>query len=282
MRKLRQLIVSLCIVLAGVAWAQDMSKRLTNQDIVDMVKLGISDDIIIAKIRSMSGADSVRFDTGVDGLKALKAANVSDAVLKVMINPTPPPVMASAPGAAVVVADPNLPPQEIGLYWKDGPTFVFIGGQALSQAKAGGRAGSFFTEGMKSQHWDAVLTGPTSKNHVKDRHPVFYLYVPDGVSADDFILLKLNRKGDRREFQIGTFGGIGAGKSGVKRSKELSFETQHVAIRTYKVTLGSELKSGEYAFFMGTSQSSMISSGRGTNSSGGAAAGRIYDFTVTD
>jgi hypothetical protein len=282
MRKLRYFLASLCIVLTTSGWGQDMSKRLTNHDIVEMVKLGISDEIIIAKIRSMNGADSVKFDTSVDGLMALKAANVSDAVLKVMINPAPPPLLAPAPGATVTAGDPNLPPQEVGLYWKDGPTFVFIGGQALSQAKAGGRAGSFFTEGMKSQHWDAVLTGPTSRNRVKDRHPVFYFYVPDGASADDFTLLKLNRKDDRREFQIGTFGGVGAGKSGVKRSKEFAFETQHVAIRTYKVTLATDLKAGEYAFFMGTNQSSMISSGRGTNSSGGAAAGRIYDFTITD
>jgi hypothetical protein len=282
MQKLRCLFASLSILLGAFGLTQDMAKRLTNQDIMDLVRLGISDDVVIAKIRSMNGADSLKFDTSVDGLKALKAANVSDAVIKVMINPTPPPVIASPPGAAPVVADPNLPPQEVGVYWKDGPTFVFIGGEALSQAKAGGRAASFFTEGMKAQHWDAVLNGPTSRYRVKDRHPVFYFYVPEGVSADDFVLLKLNRKGNRREFQIGTFGGMGAGKSGIKRSKELSFEPQHVAIRTYRVTLGSELKPGEYAFFMGTSQSAMISSGRGTNSSGGAASGRIYDFTVPE
>jgi hypothetical protein len=277
---MRKLLLCLLCILA-CAWAQDVSKRLTNQDVMDLVRLGVSDDVIIAKIHSMNGADSVKFDTSVDGIKALKAANVSDAVVKVMINPTAPAVMAAAPGMAPV-ADPNLPPQEVGVYWKDGPTFVFMGGQALSRAKAGGRAGSFFTEGMKAQHWDAVLAGPTSKTRVKDHRPLFFFYVPEGTSGDDFVLLKLNRKGDRREFQIGTFGGMGAGKSGVKASKELPFETQHVAVRTYKITLKLDLKAGEYAFFMGTSQSSMMASGRNSNSSGGAAAGRIYDFTVPE
>src|ERR1700693_2124260 len=125
MRQFRRLILSLCVVLTAFSWGQDMAKRLTNQDIIEMTKLGISDDIVIAKIRSMNGADSLRFDTSVDGLTALKVANISDALVKAMINPTPPPVMASAPGALAEVADPNLPPQEIGLYWKDGPTFVF-------------------------------------------------------------------------------------------------------------------------------------------------------------
>jgi hypothetical protein len=111
MQKLRCLFASLCILLCAFGLTRDMAKRLTNQDIMDLVRLGISDDVVIAKIRSMNGADSLKFDTSVDGLKALKAANVSDAVSKVMINPTPPPVIASAPGAASVVADPNLPPQ---------------------------------------------------------------------------------------------------------------------------------------------------------------------------
>jgi hypothetical protein len=258
-----------------------MSRRFTNQDVIEMVRAGMSDDLIIAKIRSMNGADSLKFDTSVEGLKSLKATNVSDAVIKVMINPTPPPVVAPGPGSAQA-GDPNLPPQEIGVYWKDGPTFVFIGGEALSQAKAGGRAGAFFTDGMKAQHWDAELNGPTSKTRVKDRRPIFYLYVPDGTSADDFVLLKLTKKGDRREFQIGTFGGIGAGKSGVKRSKELGYDSAHVAIRTYKITLNNDLKPGEYAFFMGTSQSGMMSAGHVSSSSGGTASGRIYDFTVPD
>jgi hypothetical protein len=275
---------ALCLLLAmgSLAQAQEMSHRFNNQDVIEMTKAGISDDIIISKIRSMNGADSVQFDTSVEGLKALKAANVSDAVIKVIINPAPPPVMAAAPGSAPQIGDPNLPPPEVGVYWKDGQTFVFIGGEALSRAKAGGRAGAFFTDGIKSQHWDAELKGPTSRYRVKDRRPVFYFYVLDGTSSDDFVLLKLNRKGDRREFQIGSFGGMGAGKSGIKQSKELEYDASHVALRTYRVTLKNELKPGEYAFFMGTGQSGMMSAGRVSSSSGGTASGRIYDFTVPE
>jgi hypothetical protein len=282
MRKLHSLATLLCVLLAASAWSQEMTKRLTNQDIIDMARAGLSDDLIIAKIRSLSGADSAKFDTGVEGLKALKAANVSDAVIKVMIDPTPPAVAASAPGSTSPARDPNLPPPEVGVYWKDGPTFVFIEGQALSQAKAGGRAGSFFTYGIRGEHWDAFLNGPISKNRVKDRRPAFYLYVPDGTSAADFVLLKLNKKSDRREFQVGSFGGVGGGRSGVKQSKELAFSSEHVGIRTYKLTLNNDLKPGEYAFFMGTSEGNMMSSGRVTSSSGASASGRIYDFTVPD
>ena len=90
-----------------------MAKRLTNQDIIAMVAAGLSDDVIIAKIRSVSGADGLKFDTSVDSLKALKAAKVSDAVIKVMINPAPP--VSILPAGAPVSVDPNLPPPEVGV-----------------------------------------------------------------------------------------------------------------------------------------------------------------------
>jgi hypothetical protein len=274
------------LLLAGSVRAQNgaaMPRRLTNQDVIGMVQLGLSEDVVIAKIRTASAkeADSVSFDTSVEGLKALKAANVPDSVIKVMINPAPPPptiVSASTP----ITIDANLPPPEVGVYWKDRANFVLVQGQALTNAKAGGRAGSFFTDGMRNQHWDATIEGPTSKNVVKERRPTFYFYVPDGNDSSDYVLIKLNKKGDRREFQVGSFGGVSGGKSGVKRDKEVPFTAEHVGIRTYKITLDADLKPGEYAFFMGTGQSNTMSGARGGNRSGGAATGRIYDFSIPE
>jgi hypothetical protein len=277
----RPIVILLVALTASAAWPQEPAKRLTNQDVIEMVNLGLSDEVIIAKIRSETGADAVRFDTSVDGLKALKAANVSDDVIKVMINPAPPPAPVIAAVTPMTV-DPNFPPPEVGVYWKDGPTFVFIEGAAISRMKAGGRAASFATDGIRGQHWDATLEGPTSKNHVKDRRPIFYLYVPDGASAADYALLKLQKKGDRREFQVGSFGGIGGGKSGVKRDKEVACSSEHVGIRMYKITLNEDLKPGEYAFFMGTGAQSNMSSGRVSSSSGGSASGRVYDFNIPE
>ncbi len=65
-------------------------RRFSNQDVIEMVKLGLSDDVIIAKIRTASaaGADTFSIDTSVEALKTLKESNVSDAVIKVMIGPS--------------------------------------------------------------------------------------------------------------------------------------------------------------------------------------------------
>lgn len=285
MKKLACLAAMACVLFVSPARSQDPApaKRLTNQDVIAMVKLGLSDDVIVAKIRAEAagGEGKAEFDTSVDGLKALKDANVSDAVIKVMIDPAPPPAPVIAAATAMNV-DPNLPPPEVGVYWKDGSNFVLIQGRALDQEKVGGRAGSYFTDGMRNQHWDAVVYGPHSDNIVKERRPTFYFYVPDGNDAQDYVLLIMNKKGDRREFQVGSFGGVTGGKSGVKRDKMVDFQATHVAIRTYRVTLAADLKPGEYGFFMGTGAQSTMSGAHGGNRSGGAVSGRLYDFSIPE
>ena len=245
------------LALACAVLGQDngaIKKRFTNEDVIGMAKLGLTDDVIIAKIRAMSAAgDAISFDTGVEGLKNLKEGGIPDSVIKVMINPTAAgPTVVAASGSTPMTVDPNLPPPEVGVYWKDRANFVLLQGQALTNTKAGGKAGSLFTNGMRNQHWDATIEGQTSKNVVRERPPSFYFYVPDGSDAGDYVLIKLNKKSDHREFQVGSFGGITCEKSGVKKDKELGFKADHVGIRVYKVTLESDLTPGEYAFFMGT------------------------------
>ena len=282
MRRQSILAAVVFVLFSSTAWSQQLSARITNQDVVDMVGIGLSDDVIIAKIRSASAGATLQFDTTVSGLKELKAARVPDEIIKVMINPAPPagPIVVAA---TPMTNDPNLPPPEVGVYWKNGSAFARIEGQVISQAKVGGKAGSMFTYGMRNEHWDAYIDGPQSKNAVGEHQPLFYLYVPDGGSAGDFKLISLEKKGNRREFQIGSFGGITGGKSGVKRDKEIDFTAEHVGIRTYRLKLAADMRPGEYAFFMGTGQQATMAGGSsGGARSGGAAAGRVYDFRIPE
>jgi hypothetical protein len=283
MTRLTFLATVLSLFLTSSLWSQELAHRITNNDIIEMTSMGLSDDVIIEKIHSAAAGENLKFDTSIAGLKELKGAKVSDPVIKVMINPIPPQnntvVVASTP----ISNDPNLPPPEVGVYWKNGNAFALIEGQVISQSKVGGKAGSFFTYGLRNEHWDAYLNGPASKNTVNDRQPVFFIYVPDGASAADYSLIKLEKKEDHREFEVGSFGGITGGKSGVKRDKQVAFKAEHAGIRTYKITLAEGLKPGEYAFFMGTGQQATMSGGNtGGARSGGSAAGRVYDFRIPD
>ena len=280
LRKTLGALVVVCL-LAVAPGAQELSKRLSNQDVIDMVGLGLSDEVIIAKIRADRDA---KFDTSTDALKALKAAKVSDAVIKVMIDPKAMEVPAASMAGAVALAagppaeDPNLPPKEVGVYWRDGDRWIPVEGQNVSQAKVGGRWAHAFSYGIASKHWNAEVTGEHSRNVMKDHQPTFYFYVPDGMGAADFTLLKLDKKSDHRQFEVGSIAGWGGGKSGVRESNMRGFDFEHIATRTFKVTLTQELKPGEYGFFMATGQS--MAMGNGTE--GGNAQGRIYDFRVVE
>jgi S1-C subfamily serine protease len=74
------------LLMGSTAMSQTQSKLLSNDDVLQMVSLGLSDDVIIEKIHTAQGTD---FDTSVTGLKSLKEGKVSDAVLKAMLNSHP-------------------------------------------------------------------------------------------------------------------------------------------------------------------------------------------------
>lgn len=69
--------LSVCVLAASICLGQQAVKKMTNEDITAMVSLGLTDEVIIDKIRAAGVTD---FDTSVVGLTALKQAKVSDAV----------------------------------------------------------------------------------------------------------------------------------------------------------------------------------------------------------
>jgi len=78
-------VLSMIVFLvAAVGKSQVQSKALLNEDVIQMVTLGLSDEVIVEKIHS---ASSTNFDTDLPALKALKGAGASDTVIKAMINP---------------------------------------------------------------------------------------------------------------------------------------------------------------------------------------------------
>jgi hypothetical protein len=64
--------------------AKATQNPLTNQDVVDLVKTGLSPDIIVAKIRISTN----QFDTSTAALKGLKDAGVPDSVIVAMVDPS--------------------------------------------------------------------------------------------------------------------------------------------------------------------------------------------------
>lgn len=76
------------------------SATLTNKDILELVHAGLSAEVIVAKING-SRCD---FSTSPDSLKALKAANVPDAVILAMVK---------SPSAAASSSGPSSQPEPV-------------------------------------------------------------------------------------------------------------------------------------------------------------------------
>jgi hypothetical protein len=70
------------ILVATFCAAQPVSKPFTNDDVVKLARARMSEDVIVAAVKS---AAVIRFDTSADGLLALKQAGVTDRVLLAII-----------------------------------------------------------------------------------------------------------------------------------------------------------------------------------------------------
>jgi hypothetical protein len=79
---------------------QTQAADLTNKDVIDMVRSGLSTEIIVAKIRSSPS----RFDTSAPTLAELKADNIPDAVIMAMVQ-GPAASPAPVPEVEVKVTD---------------------------------------------------------------------------------------------------------------------------------------------------------------------------------
>src|SRR5262249_5731599 len=70
---------------SGEPPSQSITEILTNDSILSMVKVGLDETLILAKI----AATPARFDTQTEALIALKQAGVSDRILAAMVGKPP-------------------------------------------------------------------------------------------------------------------------------------------------------------------------------------------------
>ncbi len=81
---------------------ENRTQSLANQDVIEMVKLGLSADVVIAKIK----ASPTEFKTDTAALVELKQAGVPDAVIMAMVG------VLAAPAATPQPAEKDVPTRE--------------------------------------------------------------------------------------------------------------------------------------------------------------------------
>jgi hypothetical protein len=259
MRHLTAMVSVLLLALVGLG--QQLTHRMTNQDVIDMVSLGLSDDVVIDKIHATEATD---FDTSIPGLKALKLAKVSDAVIRVMINPHGNTANAgNHPAASPTVGNTPLP-EEAGVYTVLNGKPTFLEPEVVNW-QTGGVAKSHATLFIVKGDINGKVLKPTSPTQVET--PLeFLIKTVEGTSATEYQLLRLHQKGDRREFRSVT-GGVLHQSGGAQRD-EVSFQPEKIGDRLWRVRLDS-LQAGEYGFLAPGVLSASIS-----------ASGKMYTFGV--
>jgi hypothetical protein len=281
MRRRRLALVLLSLLLTtSLCAAQQLSKKMTNKDIIELAGLGIPDDVIIDKIQT---AGATAFDTSVAGLKALKEAKVSNDVIRAMINPhaapTPAhaaPAPAAAAEEATAPAEPEVstpPPPMIGGLPKEVGVYVLAKGRVkevepeLVGWQTGGVLKTIGTLGLDKGHVNGKVANPKSPLQLPSPL-VFIIKTPEGTSATEYQLLHLDVKQNRREFRAMT-GGVVHSSGGAERNTT-PFEPHKVGDRVWRIDL-TNLPRGEYGFLPPGVSSASISS-----------SGKIYSFGVPE
>jgi hypothetical protein len=134
------------------------------------------------------------------------------------------------------------------------------------------RSGSLFvndvTLGIKTKKVNVQLLGATAQTTVSPQ-PVFY-FVPAkqeqsvGVNAGDLILIRLEEKPNRRQFEIAAIGAWRA-SSGITLTHQIQLLRDEVEPDVYRIMPAHELSKGEYALYL---------------SRGEGMAPYVYDFSV--
>lgn len=232
-------------------------KTLTNDSIVRMVKAGLGDDLILQTI----AAQPANYTTDADALVALKEAGVSDRIITGIVTKARRRLI-EAREAAVVVPEVN----EIGVYYKDRTGNWVPIEPEIVHIKSGGFIKSTVTRGIIKPDKNGHLKGRESKLTLQ-RPIQFLIYVPEGVSANEYDLLRFRLNSDSREFRTLT-GGVFHSTGGADRD-EIPFKPSRTAPRIYQFTLDEKVPGGEFG---------ILPPGTGNVTNGG----KIYTFAITE
>src|ERR1035438_5248976 len=161
----------LLLVTLSSPFLRAQDTEITNVRVVEMTKLGLGDDIIIARIKT----GACKFALLDNDLAGLKKANVSDKVIAAMLE-------ASVLTKPRVTIDGN--PLEL---------------HTIGQEKVGGRLGHDVSLHIKSVKEKAYLQGQHASVFASST-PAIQIELPPNNSIDDYILVLMQgRRTDRHE-----------------------------------------------------------------------------------
>ncbi|HEX6078937.1 MAG TPA: hypothetical protein VF197_04850 [Methylomirabilota bacterium] len=263
MKMMRVLLTVVLVVALGVSMPGAISiaqELLTNDSVIQMVKGGLPEAVVIAKIKSTPS----KFDLKTDSLLSLKKAGVTDKILEAMVSAGSGGAAASSSSAAATPAPP-APALAAGALKTQDVIYQLVGGKYVEMFATSANLETnmaFF-----SSKSEVVLEGRKAPYRTTEKQPVFL----STYSSTDAPLVRL-KPGDEhndRNLKIGSgafmpFGGTQ--KMGVRNEDKIAVSIERDPRGFYKVTPSAALPPGEYGFILATGF--------------GAGSGKVYDFGV--
>lgn len=266
-------VIPALLATSSLIFAQEV---LNNEAVIKLLKAGLSDDLIVATINASPG----KYETSADALIALRNAGadskvISAVLLKSAPGPPPPPAAPiSLPDAASKAAEPvwKMPAgvDGVGVYFQGrDESWKPVLAETVTR-KAAGTVKSVATEGKIKGDVNAIVMGLSSPLTL----PLpanFILYVPDGSSPAQYLLLRFRRHEKTREFHLEKGGEFHRSSSEARDS--VDFSSRQLGPRVFEITLGRELGKGEYGFLAPNDAGDL-----------GTSAGRskMYTFSVAE
>jgi hypothetical protein len=246
------LVAAMCLAVpASVSLAQEV---LTNDSVIQMVKAGLPEAVVIAKIKSTA----TKFDLKTDSLVNLKKAGVSDKVLETM-------VAAGSPSTASATPAPPTPALAAGALKMQDVVYQLIGDKYVELMPLSASMETNFAFFQSKS--EIVLPGRKAQYRTGEKTPVFLTtYAPTEAPMVKF---KAGDDHDDRnlKFSSGAFMPFGGTqKTGVRNEDKIAVTTERDPRGFYRVKPSAPLPPGEYGFVVTTGFS--------------MGTGKIFEFGV--
>lgn len=245
---------------------------LDNRALIEMTKIGFSDDVIISKI----DITDYSFDTSIDSLKYLKENGVSDDVILhiLQLGKTSEPIQN---GADEDSYNQDMAP---GLYFIDTDTHYKRIYPTFFSGNKTNTLGTALSYGLASSSMKSTMIGSSSANKIKTMLPNFLFVFNDSTSITNFlfssensphqyVLVSLDKKNNRRELKTGSINLFSGTSFGIDEKSMINFNIEKLRGNEFLVRPSKLLSPGEYCFIY----KGIIPYG-GTNQ-------QVFDFTIT-
>lgn len=248
-------------------------ETLNNQTVLDLVRLGLSEQIILSKIKA-SNAD---YNMTTSQLLALKSAGASDAIIAAMLDAD------NDDSKRVFDMNDYHSPHRPGIYYYDASNqLVELLPTVTTATKTRNALGAHFSYGIAKVKIVSQVPGLDARtqftavpkfyfyfnqqNASFDQQALGYYAFAQATSPNEFQLARLEEKKESREMIVASANAF-TSESGLDARQMRDFSVKEVAQGVYEVELTQAL-SGEYCFVYG-----------GSAPYGGSQQ-KVYDFGV--